>query len=1289
MTHLTPSAEEPRRHALIIGVAHYAEGWGDIAAGVGSEMGIAQNLFKHTLAFESCELYSDLLSSELLPKVAKWRRNIAPTERDWLVVYYTGHGVIDDAGHLHLITSDIDPEIPESAPLAQAFVSALLAGESLPPHVLLILDTCHSGAGHQGIQSLASDSRENKGGAARGADFHVIATTRSIAEAIAGRFMAAMREVLQSATLAGPDEPFVQPALLVAHVNRLLGTQRCGHSAYSEAVTRFLPNRAWIPRLRPGMDTETRALVLNGIRAQTLAGHWDPRSRGVASGRESGWFFTGRARAMCEAVGWLSKRGTGDGLVVTGGPGSGKSALLARLVTLSDAEQRQRAEAAHALDGVPAEELPPVGFIDVAIHARAKDSTQIALEIAAALGLEQSEQQGEIEEIVAQAITQQGQGLVVAVDALDEAIRPEDCAVFLRALLGGGARLLVGVRRDSRDRLSRLTSRLGTSIIVRDLDAPPWSESDDLRTYVARVLTMAVGSPYAGAGPEQVKDLVEQVAGRARNSFLIASLTAWALAARDTVAHAGELTNLPASIGEAFEFDLKRFSNSARGQLRNILTSLAYAEGRGLPDAEWLLLSRALAGGDMVAEDLDGWKRDAGFYIVDDEEHGQPVHRLYHEEFAAHLRSQAPAGTDSTIANALVANKDVRMVDWATASSYVLANFARHLWRAGRCLDLRHLVDESRGWIAAKRRRLGDLTLVLDDFDRLADLARRADPVDLDALVIACAAYARHATTAPPLAIRTLADLGQQQRARLMAEAIQFPLDRCHAFALLAKCHHDAGEDIEATECLRASEHAAAAVIGHFQSMALYWVATAARHVGRNDYCARSCGMIGTTLRELSQVVSNGDAFHPALPGWRTAHGGEVDRTFALPHWLFWAAKCFRELEHREGIEDIRAVFGHMHQSGKNLDLQTAALIGEQAYLREIAREYVDSGSIVKPGNLGLALIEAGLQDEFDRLRSLGAFSGPGLDDTHKRYAWALARRGDFAAALDAARTIADPEEAARALFRIAGVAQAAGRADVLASLASAALELLEQQARASAAENECEPQPPEQGARAKPGAKQRAIVRRAVNRYLRIPPEPWRIRAWLAPVLLAGGRRDDAADLVEKVCSAGIVPSVQTSLDQASPNTASAKGHVIVETAPDSQDKTVRDLVRIAKEQGSEAAVAAIDGYVPSAHGRALALLAIAAVSDDASKAFDLWLDSLFASRRAGSSTLEEILYQGRDFLARANSGWSVEKLHEHVRPRVYLSPGVYIEELPYRIEDATGNSCTPMAAYLTGTKK
>ena len=161
---------------------------------------------------------------------------------------------------------------------------------------------------------------------------------------------------------------------------------------------------------------------------------------------------SGRADTLRHMIEWLTDDAGGGGLVVKGQPGSGKSAVLARLATLADPRERAVATEAGALKGIPKKELPPLGVVDVAVHARAKDAAKIALEIAATLELELSGFVANPEAATATALAARAGRTVIVVDALDEAVSPANCAAFLRALLQKAPRLrvLVGLRESGK-----------------------------------------------------------------------------------------------------------------------------------------------------------------------------------------------------------------------------------------------------------------------------------------------------------------------------------------------------------------------------------------------------------------------------------------------------------------------------------------------------------------------------------------------------------------------------------------------------------------------------------------------------------------------------------------------------------------------------------------------------------------------------------------------------------------------------------------------------------------------
>jgi hypothetical protein len=96
----------------------------------------------------------------------------------------------------------------------------------------------------------------------------------------------------------------------------------------------FLPN----PRYRGELAAEN--VETRRRRIEAAEEHFVPVSRGIEVG-EAGWYFSGRTRILSQLVGRLKNTEHGS-VVVTGPAGSGKSAVMGRLATLSDPAFRSR-----------------------------------------------------------------------------------------------------------------------------------------------------------------------------------------------------------------------------------------------------------------------------------------------------------------------------------------------------------------------------------------------------------------------------------------------------------------------------------------------------------------------------------------------------------------------------------------------------------------------------------------------------------------------------------------------------------------------------------------------------------------------------------------------------------------------------------------------------------------------------------------------------------------------------------------------------------------------------------
>src|SRR4051812_26323309 len=99
--------------------------------------------------------------------------------------------------------------------------------------------------------------------------------------------------------------------------------------------------------------------------------------------------------------------------VITGSPGCGKSAILARLVTLSDRNYRAMAPSESLFNS----SIPTVDSIDVAINARHKTLEKITQLISHGVGLDTSDP-GDLTYKLAALPSNR---LVIVVDGLDEA----------------------------------------------------------------------------------------------------------------------------------------------------------------------------------------------------------------------------------------------------------------------------------------------------------------------------------------------------------------------------------------------------------------------------------------------------------------------------------------------------------------------------------------------------------------------------------------------------------------------------------------------------------------------------------------------------------------------------------------------------------------------------------------------------------------------------------------------------------------------------------------------------
>ena len=382
-----------------------------------------------------------------------------------------------------------------------------------------------------------------------------------------------------------------------------------------------------------------------------LRQHWRPRARGVYEDTTPGWYFTGRTALLRELTGWL-ERGSPDRAVrvVTGPAGTGKSAVLAWLCALSDPQLRAEIAAARPAALADAAAVPAAGRVSAAVWARDLDADGAAAALAAALALPVAAA-APVEDVLAvvrDLDPAERAGLVVVLDALDEARQPRQIARRLLLPLARdlGVKVLAGTR-PGRD--EELLAAFGERAVTYRLDDPAWFDRQDLADYAAACLRADLDPDCpAATAPTPAR------AGRSpRRSPTRQARTSWSPGWRPAPGPAnpsstsappdgGSRQRFPADVGQAFDDYLDRFGENET-RARDLLRAVAYAEGPGLPaDELWADMASALAAPRRYGTDDLAWLLGsaAGYLVESGGEHGQPVYRIFHQALIEHLRPE-------------------------------------------------------------------------------------------------------------------------------------------------------------------------------------------------------------------------------------------------------------------------------------------------------------------------------------------------------------------------------------------------------------------------------------------------------------------------------------------------------------------------------------------------------------------------------------------------------------------------------------------------------------------------
>jgi WD40 repeat protein len=696
-----PGDGQGRRFLIATAIAHYSRAPQWDRPGLLDARNAIIDLFTGLLGYQHVsDLGLNPTRDQLTTQLRAFCRSAERRPDDMVAVYIAGHGEVLDGSQDHvLLTSDTDPDdIADALPTVELARKMLL--DTPVRRVLLMLDACYSGRGGHDLVAAALTRMTEHWGQSQGSGLVVITSAQPAEQAQTGAFPRLLREAVEGWPTAGYTPSVLALDAVVKAMNgspSKPGFQTIGSTLahLTGEVPPFLPN----PRHDPRM-TEVDLAIQQATEWETQAERRDieyrtrllVRAMG-GHGAAQGWWFSGRRAALIDITSWLTHPDPARPLLaVTAAPGSGKTAVLGLIATLTHPERRVTVPL-HGL-GLPSAAIPAPGTVDVVIYAQNLTTDQVFHGITAAAHVH-AEKVGELLD----QLTGRVAPLTVLVDALDEAADPDQLTRRLLRPLAehaeGRLRLLVGTRPHLLDNLGL---RREDSI---DLDAPRYADLDALITYAARGLLDAVPhSPYQQQPPTTIRAIARAVAEASDPSFLVARITSSTLAADPAIPDPHDPAwrrTLPRLPGDAMRRDLETRLGAQAKKVRDLLRPLAFAEGQGLPWEDiWAPLASHIAGVDYTDDDLLWLRHHAGSYVVEATEANRSAYRLYHQALAEHLRDDTE---DTAIHHAFTQVLRSRVPlnldgsrDWTRAHPYALRHLATH---AAHCGLLDELITDT------------------------------------------------------------------------------------------------------------------------------------------------------------------------------------------------------------------------------------------------------------------------------------------------------------------------------------------------------------------------------------------------------------------------------------------------------------------------------------------------------------------------------------------------------------------------------------------------------------------
>ncbi|GGT04432.1 hypothetical protein GCM10010271_02870 [Streptomyces kurssanovii] len=635
------------------------------------------------------------------------QENTAPG--DPLIVHFAGHGIVGTGtGTLYLATIQGDVRKPARTCVSVRGLveEAEEAAQASGRPVLFLLDVCHAGQAivQQQLADLAARRPQN---AAR--NVWIIGASADGSLAFGARFTTATVEILHHLADGdldiSPREEYVPiPTLAEAIHRHLAATDRAAGRPVQDVVRTPLAQAAPpSPRFfrNPDHDPDPRSLQLTGMHpslrdlADVCSPGLDPlhfAGRAAGDSDVNAVLFSGRASQLSRIQDWISDTGpTGRSLVITGGPGSGKSALLGVTACLLHPELLGIGD--HIARFVE-DFYPRRPDTVLAVHARQLTLQQITdslrrqlhrqREHSPAAAPSEGADPGHAATAALLAELETAGDVLVILDALDEAMDP--AAVLNELLLPlatapdlADCRVVIGAR-PWWDSLPALRRHLAENPAAR-LDLDPANDAErrvlagDLDAYLRKLLR-----PRDPDARERVRRIADRLARYTdHGAFLVAGLYAEHL--RTAPSH--ELIDPPCTVVNVFDLHVGTLSANDPW-IRPVLDVLGHARGRGMPldlVHAAALAHRPPAPGHPTPQLTDTRRalRKAAFYLRTTPDSDQRLlYRYFHQALTDHTAPLVDPGTLHRAFLDAVPTTAAGSPDWGHSHPYLRRHAADH-----------------------------------------------------------------------------------------------------------------------------------------------------------------------------------------------------------------------------------------------------------------------------------------------------------------------------------------------------------------------------------------------------------------------------------------------------------------------------------------------------------------------------------------------------------------------------------------------------------------------------------